>query len=92
MPNAYVATGFNKWGMTSSNVAANIIKDEILGLENKYAEIYNSSRFQPIKNRGEMKNMAKQVKQEENPTPKSDETLLLEEIRDLLKEQKKGNK
>ena len=33
-----------------------------------------------------------EVKQEENPTPKSDETLLLEEIRDLLKEQKKGNK
>lgn len=30
MPNVYVATGFNKWGMTSSNVAANIITDAIL--------------------------------------------------------------
>lgn len=33
-----------------------------------------------------------EVKQEENPTPKSDEVLLLEEIRDLLKKEKKGNK
>lgn len=61
MPNAYVATGFNKWGMTSSNIAANIIKDEILGLKNLYAETFDSSRFKPIKNRGEMKNMVKQV-------------------------------
>lgn len=61
MPDVYVATGFNKWGMTSSNVAANIIKDEILGIENPYSKIYNSSRFSPIKNRGEMKNMVTQV-------------------------------
>ncbi len=61
MPNAYVATGFNKWGMTSSNIAANIIKDEILGLKNLYAKTFNSNRFMPIKNRGEIKNMVKQV-------------------------------
>ena len=61
MPNAYVATGFNKWGMTSSNVAANIIKDSILGLKNLYVDTFDSNRFNPIKNRGEMKNMAKQV-------------------------------
>ena len=61
MPNVFVATGFNKWGMTSSNIAANIIKDEILGISNKYSDIYNSSRFSPIKNRGEMKNMLNQV-------------------------------
>ena len=30
MPNTFVATGFNKWGMTSSNVAANIIAGKIL--------------------------------------------------------------
>ena len=30
-PNVYVATGFKKWGMTTSNVAANIITDKILG-------------------------------------------------------------
>ena len=61
MPNAYVATGFNKWGMTSSNIAANIIKDEILGYKNLYATTFDSNRFKPIKNRGEMKNMVKQV-------------------------------
>ena len=61
MPNMYVATGFNKWGMTSSNVAANIISDAILGKENKYAEVFNSNRLHPIKNRGEMGNMTKQV-------------------------------
>lgn len=31
MTNMYIGTGFNKWGMTSSNVAANIIVDKILG-------------------------------------------------------------
>lgn len=61
MPNMYVATGFNKWGMTNSNIAANIIKDKILGIENKYSFVYDSTRFSPIKNRGEIKNMASQV-------------------------------
>jgi len=61
MPNAYVATGFNKWGMTSSNIAANIIKDEILGIKNLYAPTFDSNRFKPIKNKSEMKNMVKQV-------------------------------
>ena len=57
----YVATGFNKWGMTSSNVAANIITDKILGIDNAYAEVFNSKRFNPIKNRKELKNMATQI-------------------------------
>ncbi|MBR3002190.1 MAG: FAD-dependent oxidoreductase [Clostridia bacterium] len=61
MPNMYVATGFNKWGMTSSNVAANIIKDKILGIENKYSEVFDSTRVKPIKNRTELKNIVKQV-------------------------------
>ena len=61
MPNMFVATGFNKWGMTSSNVAANIIKDKILGKENKYAEIFDATRVKPIKNREELKNMVSQV-------------------------------
>lgn len=61
MPNMYVATGFNKWGMTSSNVAANIITDSIMGVENKYAKIYDSTRLEPIKNKDELKNMVGQV-------------------------------
>lgn len=42
--NLYVATGFNKWGMTSSMVSAMLLKDEILEIENPYAEIFNPSR------------------------------------------------
>ena len=61
MPNVYVATGFNKWGMTTSNVAANIISDSILNKKNEYTNIYNSTRFNPIKNKQEIKNMASQT-------------------------------
>lgn len=61
MPNVYVGTGFKKWGITSSNVAANIVVDKILGKSNKYANIFNSKRLKPIKNRWEMQNMLKQT-------------------------------
>ena len=61
MPNVYVGTGFKKWGITSSNVAANIVVDKILGKTNKYANIFNSKRIKPIKNRWEMQNMIKQI-------------------------------
>lgn len=61
MPNMYVATGFNKWGMTSANIAANILTDKILGKENKYAFVFDSNRLEPIKNRDEIKNIANQV-------------------------------
>lgn len=57
MTNVYIGTGFNKWGMTTSNVAANIIKDKIIGKENKYEEIFKATRVDPIKNKDEMKNM-----------------------------------
>lgn len=43
-PGFYVATGFNKWGMTSSMVAAMLLCDRILGRENAYAEVFNPSR------------------------------------------------
>lgn len=55
--NLYVGTGFNKWGMTSSNVAANIICDMILGKSNRYTYVFDSTRVNPIKNRTEVKNM-----------------------------------
>jgi len=56
-PELYVGTGFNKWGMTSSNVAARIVSDEILGKENPYTELFTATRMKPITNRGEVKNM-----------------------------------
>ena len=58
--NAYVATGFNKWGITSSNIAAKIIADKILGQENEYEEIFKSTRLEPVKNIKEMTNMVKE--------------------------------
>ena len=60
MPNMYVGTGFKKWGMTFSNIAANIITDKIMGRENKYENIFTATRLKPIKNRWEMKNMLKE--------------------------------
>ena len=44
-PNVYVATGFNKWGMTSSMVSAMIISDMILENENDFSEIFSPKRF-----------------------------------------------
>lgn len=44
-PNIYVATGFNKWGMTSSMVSAMIISDMILEKENDFLEIFSPRRF-----------------------------------------------
>lgn len=49
-PNMYLATGFNKWGMTTSNVAANILTDKILNRKNRYEDVFKSTRFYPIKN------------------------------------------
>ena len=40
----YVATGFHKWGMTSSMVAAQILTDEILGKSNEYADVFLPQR------------------------------------------------
>lgn len=61
MPHVYFATGFKKWGMTTSNVAANIICDSICGKENKYSYLFDSKRFHPIKNAGELKNMLVEI-------------------------------
>ncbi len=40
----YVATGFNKWGVTGSMLSAMIICDEFLGKKNDYADIFSPSR------------------------------------------------
>lgn len=60
-PNMYVATGFKKWGMTTSHVAASLLTDKILGKENPYESIFLSTRFKPIKNGTEFTNMLKQT-------------------------------
>ena len=43
-PNLYVATGFNKWGMTSSMVAANLLTNLILEKKSPYEEVFSPSR------------------------------------------------
>jgi len=43
-PGLYVATGFNKWGVTSSMVSATILADLCEGRENRYAEVFSPSR------------------------------------------------
>lgn len=43
-PHMLVATGFNKWGITSSMAAATIIRDMILEKDNPYTEVFSPSR------------------------------------------------
>ena len=43
-PDVYVATGFNKWGMTNAMVAAQILCDLVRGKTNPYADVYSTSR------------------------------------------------
>lgn len=43
-PTFYVATGFNKWGMTSSMVSAMLLADMVTGKDNPYAEVFSPSR------------------------------------------------
>ena len=59
--NAHVETGFNKWGITTSNIAANIITDMIIGRKNRYEDIFISTRVEPVKNRQEVGNMLKET-------------------------------
>lgn len=44
-PNWFVVTGFQKWGMTSSMVAAMLLRDRICGKENPWAEVFDPGRF-----------------------------------------------
>ena len=44
-PNMYVATGFNKWGMTSSMVSAIIISDLITEGKSEFVDIFSPKRF-----------------------------------------------
>ena len=44
MSNCFVATGFQKWGITSSMTAARLLTDMILEKENPYEEVFDPSR------------------------------------------------
>lgn len=44
-PNLYVATGFQKWGMSLSMAAALILRDELCGIKNPYQSLFTPQRF-----------------------------------------------
>lgn len=44
LKDVYVITGFNKWGMTNAMVCAGIIRDLVLGKQNKYANLFSPQR------------------------------------------------
>lgn len=44
-PDWYVATGFQKWGMSTSMVAAQILRDLILGTPNPYEAVFTPQRM-----------------------------------------------
>lgn len=44
-PNWYVATGFGKWGMTNSMVAAQLLRDRICGRDNPDAAVFEPTRW-----------------------------------------------
>ena len=43
-PDVFVATGFNKWGMTNAMVAADLLCDLVHGKSNPYANLFDPSR------------------------------------------------
>ncbi len=43
-PDLFVATGFNKWGMTGAMVSAMMLSDMVTGKDSPYKELYNPSR------------------------------------------------
>lgn len=51
--NFYLATGFNKWGMTNGTIAGKILSDLILKKNNQYTELFSPKReitMEQIKN------------------------------------------
>lgn len=43
-PHLYVVTGFQKWGMTSSMIAAMILRDELCGRKSSYRKLFRPQR------------------------------------------------
>lgn len=48
-PNAFIATGYNTWGMTNSAIAGKIICDLLKGKSNKYTSVFNPTRNMTLK-------------------------------------------
>ncbi len=44
-PDIFVATGFQKWGMTSAMVTAMILRDEVCDVKNPYSKVFTPQRM-----------------------------------------------
>lgn len=44
-PDLYVATGFQKWGMTTAMIAAQLLRDSVCGKENPYEALFSPQRL-----------------------------------------------
>lgn len=51
-PDWLIATGFNKWGMTSAMVAARVLTDMFIGNDVSYAEVFSPLRVNPTASAG----------------------------------------
>lgn len=61
-PDWYVATGFQKWGMTASMVAAMLLRDSICGRKNPCADVFAPCRFNKKTISGVLKESGQAVK------------------------------
>jgi len=52
----YVATGFSLWGMSNGTAAGLVLANTILGLENPWADLYDSLRATPFVTADSLKN------------------------------------
>ncbi|WP_256757847.1 FAD-dependent oxidoreductase [Cohnella sp. WQ 127256] len=43
--NIFVATGYRKWGMTNGTVAAHLLKNRVLGIKDRYQDLFDPSRL-----------------------------------------------
>ncbi len=48
-PNLYIATGYNKWGMTNGTIAGKILSDLVKDEKNKYEDLFKIKRKNSLK-------------------------------------------
>lgn len=54
----FIATGYNKWGMTNGSIAGKVISDLVLGRDNEYVGLFNPCRDN---NLGKLINTSKNI-------------------------------
>ena len=59
--NLFIGTGYNTWGLTNGVLAGKIISDSIIGIKNKYSDLFNPRRFNFNKFLGEFDDAYKSI-------------------------------